>query len=222
MRFILGDTETTGVSTSDAVCEVALAEVDDNLEIVRGYASLINPGMPIHYAASAVNGITDAMVADSPTLEGFLAACGDPLMGEDVVLICHNAAFDYRFLKPHMSDGAQTLCTLKVARALYPEAANHKQSTIAAMLGIQVAREKAHSADGDLDVLLQMLRCMCRDAETDLAGLMEIQSRPRQIKTMPFGKHKGVALKDMPKTYVTWLLGTANIDEDLKLSLQAL
>lgn len=222
MRIILADTETTGVSTSDAVCEVAYMEIDANLDVISSGASLINPGLPIHYAASAVNGITDEMVAFSPTLAEYLASKGNPLRGEDVVLVCHNVAFDHRFLKDYMNEGATTLCTLKIARALYPEAANHKQSTIAAMLGIQVAREKAHSADGDLDVLLQMLRCMCRDAETDIAGLLEIQSRPRQIKTMPFGKHKGVALKELPRSYVTWLLGTANIDEDLKLSLQAL
>lgn len=221
-KYVLGDTETTGTSTTDAVCEVALMHINENLEPVSSCASLINPMMPIHYAASAVNGITDAMVADAPELDDFMASHGNPLLGEDVVLVCHNAAFDYRFLSKYMSEGAKTLCTLKVARALYPEAANHKQSTIAAMLGIQVAREKAHSADGDLDVLLQMIKCMCRDAETGLDGLMAIQSRPRSIKNMPFGKHKGTPLAELPKSYVFWLLGTANIDEDLKLSLQAL
>jgi DNA polymerase III epsilon subunit-like protein len=219
-RFILADTETTGIKTSDMVCEVAYREVDANLETVGEGQSLINPGMPIHYAASAVNGITDAMVADAPTLPDYFAAQGNPLVGENVVLVCHNAAFDHRFLSPHMTEGSQTLCTLKCARIVYPDAENHKQSTLAAMLGISVPREKAHSADGDLDVLHQLLVCLCRDAGCSIEGLLEVQTRKRKIKSMPFGKHRGKALADLPDDYVHWLLHKAeNLDGDLRASL---
>ena len=223
MRFILADTETTGIKVTDAVCEVAWREIDNNFEVVREGNSLINPQMPIHYAASAVNGITDAMVADAPTLEEYMAEVGNPLYGEDVVLVCHNAAFDYRYLQPHMHDEAQTLCTLKCARVLYPEAENHKQGTLAAMLGIVVQREKAHSADGDLDVLSQLLQRMCADFDLTLPHLMEVQKRPRKIMNMPFGKHKGTPLADLPDDYVYWLLHkTENLDSDLRASLESL
>ena len=222
MRWVLVDTETTGVGADDKVCEVAYCEIDDNFNVVKAGSSLINPGIPIHYAASAVSGITDAMVADAPTLDDYLTAQGDPLRG-DVTLIAHNLAFDHRFLKAYADEDVGTLCTLKCARVLYPEAANHKQGTLAAMLGIQVAREKAHSADGDTDVLLQLLQCLCRDAGTDLYGLLEVQQRPRPIKTMPFGKWKGTLLKDLPATYVFWLLNkTTNLDADLRTALEAL
>jgi uncharacterized protein (DUF3820 family) len=70
------------------------------------------------------------------------------------------------------------------------------------MLGIQVAREKAHSADGDLDVLLQLLQCLCRDAGTDLYGLLEVQRRPRPISVMTFGKHKGTKLSKLGEIYI--------------------
>ena len=222
MRWVLVDTETTGVGADDKVCEVAYCEIDDKFNIIKAGSSLINPGIPIHYAASAVNGITDAMVADAPTLDDYMAAQGDPLRG-DVTLIAHNLAFDHRFLKAYVDEDVGMLCTLKCARVLYPEAANHKQGTLAAMLGIQVAREKAHSADGDTDVLLQLLQCLCRDAGTDLYGLLEVQQRPRPIKAMPFGKWKGTLLKDLPATYVFWLLNkTTNLDADLRTALEAL
>ena len=223
MRFVLADTETTGIKVTDAVCEVAWREIDNNFEVVREGNSLINPQMPIHYAASAVNGITDAMVADAPTLEEYMADVDNPLYGEDVVLVCHNAAFDYRYLQPHMHDEAQTLCTLKCARVLYPEAENHKQGTLAAMLGIVVQREKAHSADGDLDVLSQLLQRMCRDASTDLYGLLEVQRRPRPINKISFGKHRGTQLADLPMDYIHWLLTKCeNLDPDLRVALEAL
>ena len=222
MRWLLVDTETTGISADDKVCEMAYVEIDDAFNVVRSGNSLINPGIPINYAASAVNGITDVMVKDAPTLEDYMLSEGSPLRGE-VTLIAHNLDFDFRFLKAYTDDSVGKLCTLKCARVLYPDAANHKQGTLAAMLGIQVAREKAHSADGDLDVLLQLLQCLCRDAGTDLYGLLEVQRRPRPISKMPFGKHRGVPLKDLPANYIFWLLNKAeNLDADLRTALLAL
>lgn len=223
MRFFLADTETTGVGADDAVCEVAWAQIDDDFNILAQGASLINPGKPIHYAASAVNGITDAMVADAPTLEEYMASVGHPLFGDDVVFCAHQAAFDHRFLKNVLHDDTQLLCTLKVARRLYPDAANHKQGTLAAMLGIEVAREKAHSADGDIDVLLKLVKQMCADAGCGLIELLHIQSIPLTTAKIPFGKHKGTKLTDLPKSYVSWLLEKAtNLDPDLRTALSAL
>ena len=222
MRWLLVDTETTGISAEDKVCEMAFVEIDDAFNVVRSGNSLINPGIPINYAASAVNGITDVMVKDAPTLEDYMLSEGSPLRGE-VTLIAHNLDFDFRFLKQYTDDGVGKLCTLKCARVLYPDAANHKQGTLAAMLGIEVAREKAHSADGDLDVLAKLLKCLCRDAGTDLYGLLEVQKRPRPITKIAFGKHKGKLLKDLPKDYVYWLLNKAdNLDADLRTALLAL
>ena len=222
MRWLLVDTETTGISAEDKVCEMAYVEIDDAFNVIRSGNSLINPGIPINYVASAVNGITDVMVKDAPTLEDYMLSEGSPLRGE-VTLIAHNLDFDFRFLKAYTDDSVGKLCTLKCARVLYPDAANHKQGTLAAMLGIQVAREKAHSADGDLDVLLQLLQHLCRDADTDLYGLLEVQRRPRPIKKMPFGKHRGVPLKDLPANYIFWLLNKAeNLDADLRTALLAL
>jgi exodeoxyribonuclease X len=112
---------------------------------------------------------------------------------------------------------------LKAARIIYPDAENHKQATLAAMLGIQVAREKAHSADGDLDVLMHLIKCLCRDADCDLDELLHIQNIPKKVTKIPFGKHKGKNLSDLPDDYVTWLLNKCdNLNPDLRASLLAL
>ena len=222
MRFIFGDTETTGVRDTDKVCEVAWKEVDHEFNLVREGHSLINPGIPIHYAASAVNGISDAMVADAPTLDEYMDSVGQPFRGEDVVMVMHNAPFDMRFLGEY-TDTGKSICTLRCARILYPEAENHKQSTLAAMLGIYVDRSKAHAADGDLDVLIQLARIMCAEHNLTLPDLIEVQTRKRAIAKMPFGKHKGTPLKELPAFYVFWLLNKAeNLDADLRASLEAL
>jgi len=140
-----------------------------------------------------------------------------------VTWVTGNCAFDHRFLKNMLHDDTQLLCTLKVARRLYPDAANHKQGTLAAMLGIEVAREKAHSADGDIDVLLKLVKQMCADAGCGLIELLHIQSIPLTTAKIPFGKHKGTKLSDLPKSYVSWLLEKAtNLDPDLRTALSAL
>ena len=36
---------------------------------------------------------------------------------------------------------------------------------------------------------------------------------------MTFGKHKGTPLKELPPSYVTWLLKLDNLDPDLRASL---
>lgn len=222
MRFIFGDTETTGVHDTDKVCEVAWKELDGEFNLIREGYSLINPGIPIHYAASAVNGITDQMVANSPTLDEYMDSVGQPFRGDDVIMIMHNAPFDMRFLGDY-TDHKRSICTLRCARILYPNAENHKQSTLAAMLGIFVDRSKAHAADGDLDVLIQLARIMCAEHNLKLADLEEVQTRKRAIKVMPFGKHKGTPLKDLPDQYIWWLLNKAeNLDADLRASLEAL
>lgn len=224
MRFILADTETTGLKATDKICELAWVEIGPDFNTIASGYSLINPEIPIHYSASAVNGITDEMVAYSPTIEQYMSESGFPLFGKDIVLVAHNCAFDYRFLKSFMHKESATLCTLKAARVVYPDAENHKQATLAAMLGIKVAREKGHSADGDLDVLTQLIKCLCRDAECGLDELLHIQHIPRKITKLNFGKkHYGKKLEDVPKDYVDWMLrDVKNLDPELRAALVAL
>ncbi len=223
MRYILADIETTGLKATDKVCELAWVEVDNEFNTVGSGYSLINPEIPIGYAARAVNGISDDMVMDAPTIEQYMIAESLPLYGEDVVLVAHNVSFDFRFLKSYMHRDSQTLCTLKAASVIYPDADNHKQATLAAMLGIQVEREKAHSADGDLDVLLQLLKCLCRDADCGIDQLLHIQNTPLKVTKISFGKHKGAKLVDLPKDYVNWLLNKCdNLNSDLRAALLAL
>ena len=71
--YVAADVETTGLSAADGhrVCEIAL------LRFLRGtvmasFVSLVNPLRPIDPGASAVNGITDAMVAGAPAFANLL------------------------------------------------------------------------------------------------------------------------------------------------------
>lgn len=74
MNIIVFDTETTGLldKSGDSakqphVCQFASITLDRNLVPIREIDKLIRPLVPIPKSASAINGITDEMVAGAPT-----------------------------------------------------------------------------------------------------------------------------------------------------------
>lgn len=206
MKIFFVDTETTGLGKDDKICEVAFIHVDDDLNVISTSTSLINPGRPISAGAGAVNGITDTMVADAQTIEAYMAGDGAVMVDDDVLIIGHNIAFDMKYLGQHLPESVKTLCTVKCARHIYPDADNHKQATLAYMLGLTTDRSKAHSADGDIDVLIGIFACMMRDADVDIDGMLAIQDIPIKITKMNFGMHRGMKLEDLPASYVRWCL----------------
>jgi len=221
-RYIFGDTETTGLGKDAGIVEISWVETDENFNEVDRHYSLINPEKPIQPGAMGAHGITEAMVADSPTISEFMEEAGYPLDVDCGVLVAHNAAFDIVHFAPWMREPL-TLCTLKAARILYPDADNHKLTTLKYYLGLEGCHDRAHSADEDVSVLIQLAKRMCADAECGLAELMRIQNIPRTIKKMTFGKYYGKLLTELPKDYVTWLLTKANnVSDDLRASLLAL
>ena len=99
---VILDTETTGRSLDeDQVIELAMLRVEydvatgEVLRVVDSYSGLEDPGRPIPAQATAINGITDEMVAghalDESRIRDFLV--GSPLV------IAHNAHFDRTFLE---------------------------------------------------------------------------------------------------------------------------
>jgi len=221
-RYIFGDTETTGLGKDAGIVEISWVETDENFNEVDRHYSLINPEKPIQPGAMGAHDITEAMVAGSPTISEFMEEAGYPLDVDGGVLVAHNAAFDIVHFAPWMREPL-TLCTLKAARVIYPEADNHKLTTLKYYLGLDGCHDRAHSADEDVNVLMQLVKRMCLDAECGLPELLHIQNIPRKIHKMSFGKHRGKNLSELPKDYVNWLLTKAdNIDSDLRASLLAL
>lgn len=218
LRWIFGDVETTGVSTTDRVVEIAWIEVDDDLNVLNQVSSLIDPQMPIPAGASAVHGITNQDVVGAPTIDQFMATAG--LDQGDVCLVAHSSGFDARYFGPFLSPGFNQLCTLRLARRFWPDADNHKLQTLRYMLGL--AGGRAHSADGDLAPLVDLVRVMLAQTGYSLYELLDLSYKPLPISKMTFGKHKGVELTKLPRGYVSWLLGLDNLDDDLRASLESL
>lgn len=219
-RWVLADVETTGLTANDKVVEVAWMEIDDYFEVIGKGHSLIDPGCPIPAATSAVHGITNRDVVGCPDLDTYMATtdlnCGD------MVFVAHNAKFDFQFLGRFLPEGTPQLCTVKLARKLWPNVDNHKLGTLVYALDLEVQKDRFHSADGDMAVLLALLGKANEEFGLGLEEMLEIVSQREVITHMTFGKHKGLPLKDLPRSYVKWLLGLENLDSDLRVALQAL
>lgn len=128
--YVVFDLETTGLSpVTDAIIELSALKVK-NGKVTETFSSLVNPGRPIPYGATAVNGITDEMVKDAPSilkvLDDFLA------FAQNAVLVGHNIhSFDMKFLSAAAQNQGKTITndyidTLYLARKCLPQLAHHR------------------------------------------------------------------------------------------------
>lgn len=220
MTWIIADTETSGLGDEARIVEVALVEVDEHLNVKRSAYSLIDPLVPISPSASGIHGITNALVVNEPTIEEFFEGVGSEFAEmSGSILVCHNVAFDKKYLAPHIPF-SQTLCTLKLSRLVFPDSPDHKLQTLRYLLGLKGG--KSHSAMGDVEVLLELVEALMATSGHDLHGLLDLAQQKIVVKEMPFGKHKGTRLENLPRNYVKWLFGLDNLDDNLKYSLDLL
>lgn len=65
--------------------------------------------------------------------------------------------------------------------------------------------EGSHRAMADVRTNVHVFVCLCEGHET-VGELFDILSRPVRLKTIPFGKHKGKLMSDIPSQYLAWLV----------------
>lgn len=123
--YVVFDLETTGLSPEkDEIIEISAIKVR-NGQVNSIFSTLVNPGRPIPDRATAINGITDEMVLNKPTLKDALKDFLD-FAGDDI-LVGHNIHnFDMNFLcagalrELHRKVNNDHVDTLFLARNLLP------------------------------------------------------------------------------------------------------
>ena len=133
-RIIVLDFETTGLSTKggDRAIEVGAVALQ-NGQITDRYQSLINPGFRVNAFIENYTHISNAMLAGAPDSHQVMPLLRD-FIGDSVV-VAHNASFDKGFLEAEYRRlGYPTshpfICSMRIARRLYPEAPNHRLGTL--------------------------------------------------------------------------------------------
>ena len=205
-RMIVLDFETTGLQPGYRPVEIAWLEFDSLYKVSQSVTSLIDPQIPIEPGAQKVHGISSEMLVGKPTLEEFLhGEHADKFANEHVLVVAHNAAFDFPMFEPFCKK-TTSLCTMRLAQALYPTAENHRLSTLASMFAVEV--EPTHRAMADVGACFELLRTISKKEDKSIDELLVIASYTSPESLMPFGKHKGKMIKDLPSDYVAWLSTT--------------
>lgn len=177
LTYVVFDTETTGLlpARGDEVVQLAAVRIVNGRRVeMEMLDTLVNPGRRIPPSSTDIHGITDAMVADAPTIEQVTRRFHKFVQG--AVLVAHNANFDLAFLHRYagrlgLRFDNPVLDTVLLSAVVFGAAQNHSLDALAARLGVPLPEDMRHTAIGDAtataEVLLKLMPALkARGLET--------------------------------------------------------
>jgi len=150
--YVVFDIETTGISVvKDKIVELSAVKVKNGV-VVEEFTELINPKRPIPFEAYRVNGISDEMVADKPTIDKVLPdflrfSEGEILVGHNIDSFDTNFIYDAAYEALGIEFQNDYIDTLKLSRMCLPALSHHRLSDVAAHFSIDTTG--AHRALND-------------------------------------------------------------------------
>jgi DNA polymerase-3 subunit epsilon len=158
LTCVVFDTETTGLSISDRIVQIAGLRIAGGRLTGEEFDTLVNPGRPIPPGATDIHGITDAMVKDAPDVATALR--GFHHFTEDAVLIAHNAPFDMGLLRAAEAESRKhfpnrVMDTVLLSAMIWGQGAPHSLDAICERLGITIPAGQRHTAMGDAQATAQ-------------------------------------------------------------------
>jgi exodeoxyribonuclease X len=233
MKLIVLDTETSDLEPANgaAILELAwmnLEYIDNDLEwtIISAYETYVQYNGPINPKAQASHHIKADCLKPGRAITRTDAV--GKLLGEiepDTFIVAHNVEFDSKFLPEIIHN--RWICTYRSAKRIWPEAPGYSNQVLRYWLGVipnlsvaPTVRPRApHQALYDVAtttaILLKMLE---NHSPEDLYQF----SQPTLLKTIEFGKHKGLPFDQIPRDYLAWLRGQPRLDADLKFTLDSI
>lgn len=166
-RFVILDTETSGLSKHGSVCKghrilsIAMVEVINDRVTNNDFYYMLNPDCSISPKASEINGIKQKDLVGKPKFKS-IAKRLLTFIGDSPVVI-HNAQFDIQFLDQEFlklplayrpKKDFKYIDTLELARFLYPGLDNSLDA-LASSFGIK-GRSGKHNALEDVKILAQV------------------------------------------------------------------
>ncbi|MDY0110902.1 MAG: 3'-5' exonuclease [Candidatus Krumholzibacteria bacterium] len=234
------DLETTGTDVQrDRIVQIALIRIEPTGQR-RSFTSLVNPGVPIPAAATAVHGIRDEDVAAAPSFVQIRPEVERILADAD--LAGYNfIRFDLPLLEAELARAGATI-DLRGRRLIDAMTIFHRQEPRHLQAAVKFycgqAMDAPHSAQADAEATLQVLDAQLArypDLPRDAAGLHafcnrggdRFVDRTRRFRwndageaVMAFGKHQGTTLRDMAtgerRSYLDWMLRDVDFSGEVK------
>jgi len=228
---IVIDTETTSLDFKEA--EVIQYAGDNVISILERFAEnghvgavpaqFYKPDSPVTAETSSITTITNRMVDGSPNFKDCTAEVQKQINAYKY-MVAHNSYYDEGVFKAHGISFPKTICTMRFAKKLYKDDVNitkHNLSFLRYALDLPIPDDvPAHLADADVLVAALLFVRLVEDAIT--AGHLDVAAgnlgeqitdwldQPVIITIMPFGKHKGKKLTEVPIDYWQWALENFN------------
>lgn len=184
----------------------------------------IDAGLELHYASMAVHHILPQDLAGKTSFKTFR------LPKDTIYLIGHNIDYDVEAIARcgQPIEHIKPICTLALARSIWPDLDSHNLSALSYYLSedLSATREmlkNAHNAKIDVLITAQLLHKIVKILDVQsIESLYQASQQARLPQYMPFGKHKGTLLMDLPHDYAHWLLRQDNINTYLRQALMAI
>lgn len=197
------DVETTGTNPQhDRITEIGVVEIDPDGS-VREWSTLVNPGVAIPPFIQNLTGISDAMVASAPVFTDIASELQQRLAGR--LFVAHNVRFDYGFIRNEFKRAdiafrADTLCTVRLSRRLYPQHYKHNLDSLITRLGLEI--EDRHRALSDAKVLATFLRHLPNEHSADVIteAVRHVMAKPALPAHLP--QNLADDIPDAPGVYL--------------------
>src|SRR5215216_228278 len=169
--YAIVDIETTGgYAAANGIIEISI-KIFDGSAIVEEYETLVNPDQIIPRYIQAFTGISNEMVQDAPRFEEVAEKVFTYLQGN--IFVAHNVNFDYSFVKSHLefygyTFNAKKLCTVRLARQIFPGFPSYSLGNICHSLGIEL--NDRHRASGDAAATVTLFKKLL---DSDEKGAIE-------------------------------------------------
>ena len=217
------DTETTDAEGTEVIQLAIMGPLHTPLSVATCGVMNFKPAKPISIGAMATHNIIADDLRHCPEWAGYT------LPSDCCYLLGHQIDFDWKAIG---SPNVKRICTLALARSLWPDLDSHKLTALMYHIYMPpMARELvkgAHHAGNDVDNCMRLLGFMW-----ELLGkpytweqLWRISEEARIPKIFSFGKYKGELIADIKRTdrgYINWCLSgkcdLVNEDEYLRQAL---
>lgn len=195
MRYVVLDTETTGMPVSDGhrIIEIGCVEVIERTLTGRHYHVYIQPDREIDEGAFAVHGISSEFLKDKPRFADIADEFFEFIAGAELVI--HNAPFDMGFMNNEFALAGQkdradlekhctVLDTLLMARKKHPGQRNTLDALCSRYYVDNSGRE-LHGALLDAEILADVFLAMTGgQTNLSLAGDGETNATGEQVSAI--------------------------------------
>jgi DNA polymerase-3 subunit epsilon len=185
MRYIVLDTETTGLSPEQGhrIVEIGAVELNERQATGRTFHFYLNPEREVDAGALEVHGLSNEFLADKPRFE----AVADDFLAfvAEATLIIHNAPFDVGFLNSELAridkgrleqHCAGVRDTLKEARELHPGQRNNLDA-LCKRYEVDNSNRSYHGALLDAQLLAEVYLAMTRGQDSLAIDMVAPASR---------------------------------------------